>query len=149
MSFEFSEMKRGWGSILGAKKVWKTKRRVHRCTWNLDGMSRPNRDATERRTKELSSLFGLTTMSGGLSRAFHWFKVRILIYAALRRECNCVLLQCIIFIIPNFGVDTNNKSKQIAGICWWASQISAPLPLNYLRITIYYPRNLPKLSQLR
>ena len=27
-------------------------------------------------------------MSGGLSRAFRWFKVRILLYAALRRECN-------------------------------------------------------------
>jgi len=33
-------------------------------------------------------MFGSTMMVGGLSRAFRLFKVRILIYAALRRECH-------------------------------------------------------------
>ena len=65
----------------------KTKRRVRRCTRKSDGASRPNCDATERRTKDPSSLFGSAMMVGGLSRAFCLFKVRILIYAALRREC--------------------------------------------------------------
>jgi len=45
-----------------------------------------------REGKDLSSLFGSTMMVGGLSCAFHLFKVWILIYAALRRECQLASL---------------------------------------------------------
>jgi len=63
------------------------KRRVHRCTRKSDGASRPNRDATERRTKDLSSkLFGSTMVCHVLcacSKSIFWPSQRAAYYLGL------------------------------------------------------------------
>ena len=51
-------------------------------------VSPESRHDGEKDKRPVTSLFGSTMMVGGLSRAFRLFKVPILIYAALRRECH-------------------------------------------------------------
>ena len=58
MELQISQYSHRWKGCGGWVKM---KRRVHRCTRKSDGASRPNRDAMERSTKDLSSkLFGST-----------------------------------------------------------------------------------------
>jgi len=51
-------------------------------------VSPESRHDGEKDKRPVTSLFGSTMMVGGLSRAFRLFKVPILIYDALRRECH-------------------------------------------------------------